>query len=69
MTQEALNNIRRHAGVRGGSLFNGNATDILLVIKDEGRGFVIDKRAKQIPSIGLQSIRDRANPLAVPQNG
>lgn len=64
ITQEALNNIRKHSGVQEAALYlTVTQTDILLVIKDEGRGFMIDKRAQQIPSIGLQSIRDRANAL------
>ncbi len=43
MAQEALNNVRRHAGVKKAELFiTVTPTDVLLVIKDEGRGFVID---------------------------
>ena len=60
IAQEALNNIRRHSGVMAGRLYvTVTATDILLVVKDEGRGFVVDGHS-EIPSMGLQSIRDRA---------
>lgn len=60
ITQEALNNVRRHAGVQVASLYlTITSTDILLVIRDKGRGFVIDSKM-ELPSIGLQSIRDRA---------
>ena len=60
MAQEALNNVRRHAGVKKAELFvTVTPTDVLLVIKDEGRGFVIDNDGALL-SFGLQSIRDRA---------
>ncbi len=63
MAQEALNNVRRHAGVTDVQLFvTVTQTDVLLVVKDEGRGFVVDSH-KGLPSIGLQSIRDRAESL------
>lgn len=63
MAQEALNNVRRHAGVTEVQLFvTVTPTDVLLVIKDEGRGFVIDPTAK-LPSMGLQSIEDRAKAI------
>ncbi|MFC5540989.1 GAF domain-containing sensor histidine kinase [Ureibacillus suwonensis] len=63
IAQEALNNIRKHAGVQEATIYlTVTKTDILLVIKDEGRGFKIDQDAK-IPSMGLQSIRDRATAL------
>lgn len=60
IVQEALNNIRRHSGVMEGAIYlTVTSTGILLVVKDEGRGFVIDHNV-EIPSIGLQSIKDRA---------
>ncbi|MFJ8236640.1 GAF domain-containing sensor histidine kinase [Ureibacillus sp. NPDC094379] len=60
IAQEALNNVRKHAGVQEAVIYmTVTSTDILLVIKDEGRGFAIDPDVS-IPSIGLQSIRDRA---------
>jgi len=63
MTQEALNNIRKHAGVQEAIIYiTVTSTDVLLVIKDEGRGFVIDPE-RSLPSIGLQSIQDRASAL------
>ena len=63
ISQEALNNVRRHAGVKKAEMFvTVTPTDVLLVIKDEGRGFVLDPKAA-LPSIGLQSIRDRAKAI------
>lgn len=63
IAQEALNNVRKHAGVEEAMLYlTVTSTDILLVIKDEGRGFVSDPDAT-IPSMGLQSVRDRANAI------
>ncbi|KGR79941.1 GAF domain-containing sensor histidine kinase [Ureibacillus manganicus] len=64
VAQEALNNVRKHAGVREVEMFiTITATDILFVVKDEGRGFVNDPDMK-LPSIGMQSIRDRVQALS-----
>lgn len=63
ITQEALNNIRKHAGVQHAYIYlTVTSTDILLVVRDQGRGFVMDSNIS-IPSIGMQSIRDRATAL------
>ena len=60
ISQEALNNVRKHAGVTSVELFlNVTRTDVLLVIKDEGQGFLMDHRV-QLPSMGLQSMKERA---------
>lgn len=60
IAQEALNNIRKHAGVHHVQLYMSvTPSDVLLVIKDEGRGFAMDEHFK-FPSIGIQSMRDRA---------
>lgn len=60
IAQEALNNIRKHSGVSEAQLYMSvTPSDVLLVIRDEGHGFVIDERL-HIPSIGIQSMRDRA---------
>ncbi|RNF39438.1 GAF domain-containing sensor histidine kinase [Planococcus salinus] len=60
ISQEALNNVRKHAGVSNVQLFlSVTSSDVLLVIKDEGRGFAIDEK-RYVPSIGIQSINDRA---------
>lgn len=61
ITQEALNNVRRHAGVMSAQLYiTVTATDVLLVVKDKGRGFYMEAHNK-LPSLGLQSIKDRSN--------
>lgn len=60
ISQEALNNIRKHAGVTIVEIFlNVTKTDVLLVIKDDGQGFIIDHGVR-IPAMGLQSMKDRA---------
>lgn len=63
IAQEALNNVRKHAGITAATLYlTVTATDVLLVIRDEGRGFTFDASA-QLLSMGLQSIRDRAKEM------
>lgn len=62
VAQEALNNVRRHAGVKEVRLtMNVTAKEIILQIEDKGRGFIATKNA--IPSFGLQSIKDRVKAL------
>lgn len=62
IAQEALNNVRRHSGSMEATLsIQVTAKDLELVIKDKGRGFVISER--NIPSLGLQSIKDRVKVL------
>lgn len=61
IAQEALNNVRKHAGVTQAEIYiSVTATDVLLVVKDEGQGFNIEAH-RHIPSIGLQSIIDRVH--------
>lgn len=63
LAQEALNNVRKHSGVKEAELYvTLTSTDVLLVIKDEGRGFQLPDRV-QLPSLGLQSMRDRTMAL------
>ncbi|EPD50729.1 GAF domain-containing sensor histidine kinase [Paenisporosarcina sp. FSL H8-0542] len=60
IAQEGLNNVRKHSGVQEAELFiTVTPSDMLLVLKDEGCGFQMDTNVR-IPSIGLQSMRDRA---------
>lgn len=62
VAQEALNNVRRHADVKEATLtMNVTSKEIVMQIEDEGRGFVTTKR--EIPSFGLQSIKDRIHAL------
>jgi two-component system, NarL family, sensor kinase len=62
IAQEALNNVRRHAGVKEATLLMQlDAKHVTLTIADEGRGFIISNRG--IPSLGLQSIKDRVKAL------
>jgi len=60
IVQESLNNIRKHAGVSTVELFMmTTATDVLLIVRDEGCGFTLES-APQLPSLGLQSMKERA---------
>ncbi|MCG7343748.1 GAF domain-containing sensor histidine kinase [Sporosarcina sp. ACRSL] len=60
ISQEALNNIRKHAGVTFAEIFlNVTKTDVLLVIKDAGHGFLFNDKIR-LSSMGLQSMKDRA---------
>ncbi|MGB6405882.1 MAG: histidine kinase, partial [Planococcus donghaensis] len=60
IAQESLNNVRKHADVNKVELYlSVTATDVMLVLKDEGRGFAFDLSVN-LPSIGIQSIQDRA---------
>lgn len=62
IAQEALNNVRRHSGVQRAELtMNITSKTILLKIEDAGRGFILPEG--KIPSLGLQSIKDRVNGL------
>ncbi|MBS2968069.1 GAF domain-containing sensor histidine kinase [Metabacillus sp. KIGAM252] len=62
--QEALNNIRKHAGVDGASLIFSRSKDkVQLVIKDKGRGFHCTKSSSDLPSLGLQGMKRRAEQL------
>lgn len=59
IVQEALNNIRKHAGTKEAQIIiRVTQSDILLVIKDEGNGFSVDSSIS-LPSMGLQSMKDR----------
>lgn len=60
IVQESLNNIRKHSGVSTAELFmTTTATDVLLIVRDEGFGFTLES-APQLPSLGLQSMKERA---------
>lgn len=63
ITQEALNNVRKHAGVsEAGLLINVTPKEVELIVRDAGRGFVVASQST-LPSIGLDSIRDRVRGL------
>lgn len=60
IAQEAMNNVRKHSGVLQVELYlTITPTDVLLVVKDEGRGFHMNE-LNSLRSLGLQSMRDRA---------
>lgn len=58
--QEGLNNVRKHAGVNQAELFlTVGPTDILVILKDEGRGFHAGKIPTSLASVGMLSMRER----------
>lgn len=63
ITQEALNNIRKHAGVLKAHLYiHVSPKEVELIVKDEGQGFLVANQST-LPSIGMESIRDRVRAL------
>jgi PAS domain S-box-containing protein len=59
--QEALTNVARHSGAKAVSIrFTRSATDLQVVVADNGRGF--DTKAVTVSSshLGIQSMRERA---------
>lgn len=64
IAQEAMNNVRKHSGVLQVELYlTITPTDVLLVVKDEGRGFHMNE-LNSLRSLGLQSMRDRAHAVS-----
>lgn len=60
IVQEGLNNIRKHAGTSQAELFlTVNTTDVLVILKDEGRGFHARKIPGSLASVGMQSMKER----------
>jgi len=59
--QEALNNVAKHAAARHVSvLLERRGGDIVLVVKDDGRGFDLEQKRAQPSSLGLVGMRERA---------
>ncbi|MFC4619605.1 histidine kinase [Camelliibacillus cellulosilyticus] len=62
--QEALNNIRKHAGVKSAKLFiDGTRDNIHMKITDNGRGFLVEEKLDRAGSLGLTSMRERIEKL------
>ena len=62
ITQEALNNIIKHAGAsRAGINLKCDQDRVMLRISDDGRGFDVESR--QIHQLGLQIMRERAEAI------
>ena len=61
--QEALNNVAKHAAARHVFvLLDKRVNDVLLLVKDDGRGFTVaDTRPPQAASLGLVGMRERAH--------
>lgn len=63
ITQEALNNVRKHAGVSEAKLMiHVTPKEVEFVVRDAGQGFMVANQSA-LPSIGLDSIRDRVRGL------
>jgi signal transduction histidine kinase len=67
MIQEGLNNIHKHAGATRATVkLAATYPYILLRIEDNGRGFDVEKRAREIDSekrMGLRSLQERTDLL------
>ncbi|HZK43208.1 MAG TPA: sensor histidine kinase [Syntrophomonadaceae bacterium] len=60
LVQEALTNIRKHAGVNQATVkMEDKAGKLTLIIKDEGRGFDLDKVKENQESYGILGMKER----------
>ncbi|TDM07461.1 GAF domain-containing sensor histidine kinase [Macrococcus lamae] len=62
IAQEALNNIKKHAGTAEVEIIIDQLTAFSMTIKDSGKGFMV-KSAKQLPTHGLSNMRTRAESI------
>ncbi|KAA1039177.1 GAF domain-containing sensor histidine kinase [Macrococcus equipercicus] len=62
IAQEALNNIKKHAGTAEVEITINQLTAFSLTIKDNGKGFAVQS-AKQLPTHGLANMRQRAESI------
>ncbi|MFC1735142.1 HAMP domain-containing protein [Candidatus Hydrogenedentota bacterium] len=66
ITQEAVNNISRHAGANQASVvLLHKETEVILMIEDDGRGFDLNSVRKRgdRPSLGIMGMRERTSLL------
>jgi two-component system sensor histidine kinase DegS len=64
MVQEAITNIRKHAGAsRALVKMEDNGRSLMLVVKDDGSGFDVEKAAKQSESYGIIGMKERVELL------
>jgi two-component system, NarL family, sensor kinase len=64
ITQEALNNVRKHSGMKQAEVFlTTYETDIELRIEDHGVGFEPHRNDEKDPTLGLLSMVERATSL------
>jgi len=60
MVQEAITNVRKHAGVNKALVkFEDNGSHLTLVIKDEGKGFDFGEIRQQRESYGIVGMQER----------
>ena len=58
--QEALTNVAKHANARQvGVILRANVGQVVLVVEDDGDGFVLDQDQKTAASLGLAGVRER----------
>jgi signal transduction histidine kinase len=61
IVQEALNNVAKHAAARCASVrLERRGGNIVLVVKDDGRGFDLERTRTETSSLGLIGMRERA---------
>ncbi|MGB7587116.1 MAG: GAF domain-containing sensor histidine kinase [Solirubrobacterales bacterium] len=63
--QEALNNVRNHAGAGSATVrFSTEDNELIVSVEDNGRGFKPEQRARTgWPHFGLQTMRERAEAI------
>ena len=58
--QEALTNVVKHAGAtRVGIILRATSQEVVLVVEDDGRGFIWDQDDMPSTALGLRGIRER----------
>lgn len=62
IVQEALNNIKKHAGTAEVAITINQLQSFSIVIEDNGKGFAVNS-AKQLPTHGLANMRQRAESI------
>jgi signal transduction histidine kinase len=61
ITQEALNNISKHAAANAARVaLTGSPEEVALIIADDGRGFEMTDGSAASPGMGMGSMRERA---------
>lgn len=60
IAQEALNNIRKHAGAKNVSLTMHNGNGIALTIEDDGKGFDLNSINSDGHGLGITTMKERA---------
>jgi len=61
ISQEALNNVWKHARAKSANLIlDKRGSLIILIVEDDGTGFDVEDKAKRSEGLGLIGMRERA---------